>query len=140
MTVAFAKFEVFCCCQGLIEKIDGYDRIWMARQMHRAMTYQLHRTIMIYVDNTLSLYFICLNEIWFCCSIIMAFSCLKMCYQFTICPCSGDVCNLLQLMFQEVTQGFINWNGTIPCFVSNFHLMIQVEQQLDIHINCYLRR
>lgn len=39
MTVAFAKFEVFCCCQGLIEKIDGYDRIWMARQMHRTMTY-----------------------------------------------------------------------------------------------------
>ena len=56
MTVAFAKFEVFCCCQGLIEKIDGYDRIWMARQMHRSMTYQLHRTIIIYVDTTVIRY------------------------------------------------------------------------------------
>ena len=50
------NWKQFCCCQGLIDKIDGYDRIYMTIPMNRAITYQWHHTIIIYVDTTFRWY------------------------------------------------------------------------------------
>ena len=54
------NWKQFCCCQGLIDKIDGYDRIYMTIPMDRAITYQWHHTIIIYVDTT----FRCIFSNW----------------------------------------------------------------------------